>query len=115
MHSKKNMDILTSWLVDHLVKPSQSLGNDSDSRTLEETSCLNIAELLEPFIRNTSSGRTSRAHFQATKDGTFLPSLGKWSTSGIVCAGECSMLSTLESPKEGVESSLSDVLEKTII
>ena len=113
MSSKKNTEQLTLWSEEVLASLSQSPENGEDLKIQEETSCLNIAELLEPFARNTSSGKTSREHFQATKDGTFLPSSGRWLTSGIAYAGECSMLNGLESPKEDVECSLSEVLEKT--
>jgi hypothetical protein len=37
--------------------------------------------------------------------------LKRWSSAGIASRGGCLMLNTSEFPKEGVESSLSDVLE----
>lgn len=115
MISNIDTEELTSWLAGVLVNPSLSLGNDLDSKIREAILCLNIAELFEPYSRNTSSGRMSLEHFQATEEKTFLPSSGRWLTSGIVCAGGCWMHNTLESPKEGVESSLSEVLEKTTV
>lgn len=113
MESKKSVEELTLWLAEVLVNPFLQREKDLDLKIQEAILCLSIAELFEPYSRNTLYGKMFVEHFQATEEKTFLPSSGKWLNSGIVCAGECWMHNTLASPKEGVACSLSEVLEKT--
>ena len=56
-------------------------------------------------------GRMSLACCQATKDGTLAPSSGGWGNSGMGGPTECWTLSSSESPRDAVVSSLSDILE----
>ena len=111
MSSNKKMEQLTLWSAEALANLSQSQEKDSDSMTQEETLCSTIVESLQPFARNTSSGKMFQVHCHQTKEETSLACSKKWLTSGILLDGECWTLNTSESPKDVVESSLSDVLE----
>ena len=68
-------------------------------------------DLLEPRIRDGSSGKTSLESSQAEEAGTLVPSSGKWRNSGMAAPGECWTLRFSESPSVVVESSLSRILE----
>ena len=58
-----------------------------------------------------SSSKTSLASCRRMADGTWVPSSGRWQTSGMASPGACWTLSTSESPSDAAESSLSDILE----
>ena len=115
MTSKKKPEQLTLWSGEVLANHSVSQESDSDSKTQEETLCLSIAELLEPFVRSGSSGKMFRVPCQVEKDRTSIACSKKWLNSGILLRGECLTLNSSESPKEDVDSSLSDVLETTSV
>ena len=113
MNSEKSMEELTLWLAEVLANPFLQREKDLDLKIQEAILCLSIAELFEPYSRNTLYGKMFVEHCRATEDGTLVPSSGRWLSSGIVCAGECWMHNTSESLKDAIECSLSEVLEKT--
>jgi hypothetical protein len=68
-------------------------------------------DFLMNFIPSGSSSKMSLVSCQLTEDGIWQPSSKRWLTSGMASPGECWTLSTSESPKDVVESSLSAILE----
>ena len=58
-----------------------------------------------------SSSKTSLASCRHMEDGIWVPSSGRWQTSGMASPGACWTLSTSESPSDAAASSLSDILE----
>jgi len=69
-----------------------------------------FAALLIDSGRGMSSGKTSPVPCHRAEDGTLVPSSGRWSNSGMACAGESWTLSISESPSGAVECFLSQVL-----
>jgi hypothetical protein len=63
--------------------------------------------------RKTLFSKTSLDFSHLTKDEIWEPLSERWKSGGIASRGVCLTLNTLESPKDAVESSLSDVLETT--
>ena len=70
-----------------------------------------LRDCFERFARAGSCGKTCPELFLLTPDGTSGHSSERWPNSGMVWHGGCLTLNSSECPKEGVESSLSDILE----
>ena len=71
-----------------------------------------LEDLWKKRKQSGSSLKTSLVYYPLTEGRTLESFSGRWPTSGIVSGGECLMLSTLEYPSEGAESSsLADVVE----
>jgi len=68
-------------------------------------------KLLNTLAPDGLSGRMSPESCRAVEDGILVPSSGRWSNSGMACAGECWTLNSSESHKGEEESLLSDILE----
>ena len=96
---------------EHLVSLSPSQDCEKDSATTEAILRSRFAEWLNSCARNISSGKTSQDVCHLMKDGTLVPSSGRWLNSGIASDGVCLTHNTLESPKDEEESFLLDVLQ----
>ena len=70
-----------------------------------------FADLLNESSLAGLSGKMSPVSCHREGDGTLVPSLGRWKTSGMVSRTECLMLSTSEWPSDDAVCSLSDILE----
>ena len=71
-----------------------------------------LEDLWKKRKQSGSSSKTSLVYYPLTEGRTLESFSGRWPTSGIVSGGESLMLSTLEYPSEGAESSsLAAVLE----
>lgn len=99
------------------VNPSRSLDSGEDSRILAETSRWPLSRWRQFFSLAGSCGKTYPEPCQQTTDGLSVPSLGRWSNSGMAAPGEAWTLNTCEwtatlvpCPNDGNVSSLSDVL-----
>ncbi len=101
---------LTLWSEGALASPSPQLETDGDLKTQEASLCMTTYEWLKRYGRNGSSGKMYQVSYPKTTDRPLAPSSGKWLSSGIVSAGECWTLNTLESPSVDIECSLSDIL-----
>src|SRR5690606_38907054 len=102
---------LTLFAEDSLVKTYPWLGavldwlvSDPDSSS---SSCVSLMNSLPVGF----SSRTSLAFCQATEEGTWASSSGRWGNSGMGTPTVCLTLNTSEWPKDAVVCSLSDVLE----
>ena len=69
------------------------------------------ADSLTKQERKLLSSKMCLVYFPQITEEIWPVSLKRWSSAGIASLGGCLMLNTSEFPKEGVESSLSDVLE----
>jgi hypothetical protein len=69
------------------------------------------ADSLTKQERRLLSSKMCLVYFPQITEEIWPLSLKRWSSAGIASLGGCLMLNTSEFPKEGVESSLSDVLE----
>jgi tRNA G37 N-methylase Trm5 len=69
------------------------------------------AESLTKHERRLLSSKMCLVFFHQITEEIWPSSLKRWSSAGIASLGGCLMLNTSEFPKEGAESSLSDVLE----
>jgi len=105
------MTQLTFSLEEHHANHSQSLDSVKDSKTQEATSCLPMLEFLTSLDPSGAYGKTCQVSSVATEDGTLVPSLGRWSNSGMGSPIGCLTLNTSESHSAAVECSLLDVLE----
>lgn len=105
------MEQLTFSSVGLPVRISRSRGNELDWMERVQDWPGSLRDLFERFSRDGSSGKMCQELFLLTEEGTSDHSSGKWPTSGMVWHGACLTLNTSECPKEGVESSLSDILE----
>ena len=70
---------------------------------------LEVAEMLRP--RMALYGRTSPRSCPRTEGKTLVPSSGKWGSSGTGTVGTCWTREISVSPRAGVASSLSDIME----
>jgi hypothetical protein len=61
-----------------------------------------------------ASSRTSLDSCHRTEEGTWVPSSGRWATSGMGTPTECWTLVSSESPSDAAECSLSDILEDEV-
>jgi len=95
-------------LVNHLASQDSGGGCPMSAGILHS----HIAEWLISCAPSGSSGKTSPVSCHQTEDGTLVPSSGRWQNSGMYSGGECLTLNTSESPKDAVDSSLSDVLQE---
>ena len=102
---------LMLFAEEHLVSLSPSQDCEKDLATTEAILRSRFAEWLISCDPNTSSGKTLPVVCHPMEDGTLVPSQGRWQNSGIHSDGVCLTHNTSESPKEGVESFLLDVLQ----
>lgn len=109
---------LTFLLPELPVNPSVSQAFAKAFLTLEETSCLPLAQLLKDTNRGGSSGKTSPEFCRPTEDGILEPSSGCWGNSGMGLPTAFLTLSTSEwtaipeqFPSDEGVCSLSDILE----
>lgn len=70
-----------------------------------------IYALLIDSLHAGSSGKTSPAFCLQEEDGTLVPSLGRWSNSGMGSPTECWTLSSSEWPSDADVCLLSDIVE----
>ena len=105
-------DQLTFFAEGHLVSHSASQDSERDCQTSAEILRSHIAEWLISCVPSGSSGKTSPVSCHPTEDGILVPSSGRWQNSGMYSDGVCLTLNTSESPKDAVDSSLSDVLQE---
>ena len=70
-----------------------------------------ICRLLDETKARYSSLKMSLVCSHQVEEGIWESSSGRWLKGGIASRGVCLMLNTSESPKDGAECSLSDVLE----
>jgi hypothetical protein len=110
-----NMEKLTSSSAEHPASHSVSQDCEADWTTTVVTSPLNFADLLKESNLAGLSGKMSPVSCHRTEDGTLVPSLGRWKTSGMVSRTECLTLSTSEWPKDAAVCSLSDTLETGVL
>ena len=78
----------------------------------EETSPLNLFGWPTDYLQDSSYGKTSPEYYRPAKDGTLVPSSGRWRSSGMGSAGEFVTRNIGESPKDAVVSSLLPLLEE---
>ena len=102
---------LTFWSEELPVSPSQSLDSDRDSPTLAADSCSDFLRSLNVTGLDGLYGKTCPVSCRATEDGILAPSSGGWKSSGTGGPIGCWTLNFSESPRDGVECLLSDVLE----
>jgi hypothetical protein len=102
---------LTFWSEELPVSPSVSPDCGEDSPTLAAVSCSAFLKSLEVANLDGWSGKTCPVSCRATEDGILAPSSGGWRSSGTGGPIGSWTLSFSESPREGVECLLSDVLE----
>ena len=102
---------LTLWSEEVLVSPSAQLETEVGSKTQEASLCMTTFEWLEQYAPSGSSGKMYQVSYPWMVGVPLEPCSGKWQTSGIVSAGECLTLNTLESASIDAECSLSEILE----
>jgi hypothetical protein len=102
------------------VRHSPSLDSEKGCVTLAVASRWSTSAWLAHFARDGSSGKTSPASCHQDRDGTLVPSSGRWSKAGMASLGGCWTLNMCEwtdtltpSHSDGSVCSLSDVLEET--
>ena len=96
-----------------LAKTSALQVNGQDSLDLGQDSFgKSVASSTKPK-RSGSSSKTSPVYCHLTTEETWEPLSGRWLSAGMGSHTGFLTLSTLESPKDAVESSLLDVLETT--
>ena len=105
------MEQLSFWSEELPANLSQSQDCVKVLKTQGETLPSPIVEFLTTLDPSGSFGKTCQVSSVQTEDGTLVASSGRWQNSGMGSHIGCLTLSTLESPKEGVESLLSDILE----
>jgi len=107
-------EMLTLFTEDSLAKtsPSQEIVR-AWLATDQDCGGSFIASLASCGLGGASS-RTSLDSCHRTEDGIWVPSSGRWRTSGMGGPGECWTLDGSESPNVAVESSLSDILEDEV-
>ena len=109
------MEKSTFSLAGHPASPSASQDCEAVWTTTVVTLRSNFADLLKESNLAGLSGKTSPVSCHPTEDGTLVPSLGRWKTSGMVSRTECLTLSTSEWPSAAVVCSLSDTLETGVL
>jgi hypothetical protein len=102
---------LTFWSEELPVSPSASPDYDKGSMILEADSCSAFLRSLEVTGLDGLSGKMSPVSCRPTEDGILAPCSGGWKSSGTGGPIGSWTLSFSESPREGVECLLSDVLE----
>lgn len=110
----------TSSSEAHHVKPLASQDSGRDWLTLAVASRWSTSAWLAHLARDGSSGKTSLASCHQDRDGTLVPSSGRWLRAGMASPGGCWTLNMCEwtvtltpYPNDGSVCSLSDVLEET--
>ena len=101
----------TSLSGEHPVNHSVSQDSGKDWKTLEETLPLHLSDFSTTLNLLGLSGKTFQEFFPIIKEETFTRSSKVFKKSGIACRGEYLMLSSLESPKDGKESLLLDIVQ----
>ena len=102
---------LTLWSEALPASPSASPDSGKGSPTLAADSCCDFLKSLEVTGLDGLSGKMSPASCHRTEDGILEPCSGGWKNSGTGGPIGSWTLSFSESPREGVECLLSDVLE----
>jgi len=105
------MEKSTSSSAEHPASHSALPDCEAVWKTTVVTLRSSFADLLKESNLAGLSGKMSPVSCHRTEDGTLVPSLGRWKTSGMVSRTECLTLSISEWPKDAVVCSLSDTLE----
>lgn len=106
-----HQETLTFWSEEHHASHSASQDCVEGLAMTEETLHSFLCEWLIISGQHGSSGKTSLASCRLMEDGTLAPSSGRWLNSGMGGRTGSWTLNTLESPRDAVESSLSDILQ----
>lgn len=94
--------------------PARTSQLPEDARALLETDrdfTSSLRELLSNLARDGLLLKMSPVFYPRTEDATSRPSFEGWGSSGIAFPGGYLILNSSESPRDGSESSLSEVLE----
>ena len=102
---------LTFWSEELHASPSVSPDSDKGLMIPEADSCSDFLKLLNATNLNGLSGKTCPVSCRATEDGILEPCSGGWKNSGTGGPLGSWTLGFSESPRDGVECLLSDVLE----
>lgn len=105
------MEQLTLSWEGHPAKGSASLETEVAFRMNAADWPCTLSGYFQGVTPGGSYGKTSPELFRLAEDGTSGHSSGRWTNAGITSHGECLMLDFSECPSDGVESSLSDILE----
>jgi len=110
----------TSSSVEPHARRSALPDSEKGCVTLAVASRWSTSDWLAHCARSGSSGKTSLASCHQDRDGTLVPSSGRWSRAGMASPGGCWTLNMCEwtdtlvpSHSDGSVCSLSDVLEET--
>lgn len=95
------------------AKPSPSLDSEKGCVTLAVASRWSTSAWLAHFARDGSSGKTFPESCHQDRDGTLVPSSGRWSKAGMASLGGCWTLNTSDWPNDAAVSLLSHILEET--
>ena len=93
------------------VKTSQSLESEQVLKEHGQDSSGKSTDSLKKRKRNGLSSKTSQVSCRLTEEGIWVPSSGRWLSSGMGSLTEFSTRNISESRKDAVECLLSDVLE----
>ncbi|NDH09983.1 MAG: hypothetical protein EBY16_10360 [Gammaproteobacteria bacterium] len=96
---------------DSPAKIYQWLENEQDWVVLDQDYSGKSADCLTKQKRRTLSSKMCLVYFPQIKEKIWPQFLKRWSSAGIASDTGCLMLNTSEFPNEGVECSLSGVLE----
>jgi len=111
----KHTNILTLLVSDSLAKTYlKQTTKERGLRAKKALSSLSVCESLTYLNRNGYSSRMFPDCFPLTKDGTWQWSYKKFPKAGMGTATEFLTVNISEYPNDVVESSLSDVLEKSV-
>jgi hypothetical protein len=97
--------------VDFLAKTFPLLESEQGWRDRVVDFSGKSADSLTKQERKTLSSKMCLVYFPQIREEIWPVSLKRWSSAGIASLGGCLMLNSSEFPKDGAESSLSDVLE----
>lgn len=114
MNNYEQQDLIPkteSSQVDFLAKTFPLLESEQGWRDRVVDFSGKSADSLTKQERRLLSSKMCLVYFPQITEEIWPLSLKRWSSAGIASRGGCLMLNTSEFPKEGVESSLSDVLE----
>src|ERR1017187_8692757 len=98
------------WLAEHHAKVSAQTDCDMDSMTAVETLPCSLSDYYQLLSQHGSCGKMSLVYCPTTADEPLENSPIKYKNAGIVAAGVSLTLSISESPKNAVESTLSDIM-----
>ena len=96
---------------EHHANPSLSQASVREWMTSVVNYQSDLYSLLSTASPNGLSGKTSPVSSVVIKDETLEPSCGRWLTAGIISPTECWTHSTLESPNDAEDCSLSEILQ----